>query len=435
MVGHVTFHPYAMAAFPRSAATAWTPPVANTSSFGAAVAFRTAAGVVSRTAHVHIPALRVPRCRHPERLAPLLVGASVLLAALPKNSATKVNAAVALFRRALDYFGVEPADVDYTIPLAIIMLRACPPIGVDIPAAFGDRPVLPTTAAADIDNLRRASREGIAGMERFRTALYDDHVTAFVRNIGARVHKLRTDKRPLLFSAIETFVLPTLDSPTTASDENVRDTFALVLGLCFGTRVSELVGLDGEHVNPLDLGGGEDAVRVTFVHTKTRQSAFGTHQPWQNVSSHPLLLRAYDLFNARIGFSDGLPIFHVRAKAHTWRRLSPDWFAQLVKRVDPACVPHSTRVGLATELWAAGASVADIMAAGRWASAAAVLYIVGTLDKQVVASRSLGTAMVRYTAAGLRQQLGTSVDVWQRVSGADAAARWGAELAGSAANP
>jgi hypothetical protein len=139
-----------------------------------------------------------------------------------------------------------------------------------------------------------------------------------------------------------------------------------------------------------------------------------------------LLLRTFDLFNARVGFRDGLPVFHNRSAAHSMTRLSSDWFARVVKCVDPECVPHSTRVGLATELWAAGASVPDIMAAGRWASAAAVLYIVGTLDKQVAASRILGSAMVRYTPAGLRQQLGTSIDDWHRLSDVGAAGRWAA---------
>jgi hypothetical protein len=119
-------------------------------------------------------------------------------------------------------------------------------------------------------------------------------------------------------------------------------------------------------------------------------------------------------------------VFHCRARAHALARLSEDWFSRLVKRIDPACVAHSTRVGLATELWAAGASVPDIMAAGRWASAAAVLYIVGTLDKQVSASRTIGSAMVRYSAAGLRQQLGTSLCDWRSVSSdEEAAVRWG----------
>ena len=390
--------------------------------------FQTAAGIVTRSAKVQMNCLSPPPCRYPDRLLPLLAGVSVLLASIPKNSANKLNAAVSLWYRALEWWGVEPSDVDFTIPLALITLRACPPVEFEIPVSFGLRPVLPTTAAADIDNLRRASRERISRMEQFGEALFDERVTAVLRNIGARVHKLRTDKRPLLFCAVEEFARPILDNPS-ASDEDIRDAFALLLGLCFGTRVSELIALDGKHIQPIALSLGEEAIQVTFVQTKTRQSVFGTHQPWQNVSAHPLLLRAFDAFNSRIGFKDDLAVFHCRARAHALARLSEDWFSRLVKRIDPACVAHSTRVGLATELWAAGATVPDIMAAGRWASAAAVLYIVGTLDKQVSASRTIGSAMVRYSAAGLRQQLGTSLRDWRTVScDAEAAARWGAHV-------
>jgi hypothetical protein len=373
----------------------------------------------------------MPRCAHPERLGPFIRGASILLAAVPENSATKINAAVRLWNHALDFFGVLPDDVDFTIPIAIIVARACPPVGVEIPGCFGPRPVLPTTAAGDVDNLRRAAREHFSGMERFRVALYDDRVSALLRNIGARVHKLRTDKRALTFGRVAAFVEPTLTAAEAgcARPDDVRDAFALVLGVCFGTRVSELVGLDGQHVNPVGLDNDSDVIRVTFTHTKTRQSLLRTHQPWENVSAHPLLLRAFDAFNGVVGFTDDFPVFHCTARAHAGRRLSTDWFAKLVKRVDPACVAHSVRVALATELWAAGASLTDIMAAGRWASAAAVLYIVGSLDRQVSASKSLGSAGVRYTAAGLRQQIGTAgLPDWRTLSAADAADRWGAHL-------
>ena len=83
---------------------------------------------------------------------------------------------------------------------------------------------------------------------------------------------------------------------------------------------------------------------------------------------------------------------------------------KVVKRVDPECTPHSARAGMATELWAAGASLDDIMSMGRWTSPAAVLYIIGTVDRQVSASRLIGRGMVRYETGRLRQQLNLDTD-------------------------
>jgi hypothetical protein len=91
--------------------------------------------------------------------------------------------------------------------------------------------------------------------------------------------------------------------------------------------------------------------------------------------------------------------------------MSREWLAQLVKRWAPDCVPHSLRVGCATEAWAAGVPLSQIQALGRWHSTAALLYIVGTLDETAAATEKLGSAGLVYTSDGLRRQLGTSTEV------------------------
>ena len=399
---------------------------------GTTLSVQTATGTRIVTSTTGVATFCTPCCGRPDRLSPLLAGATILLGCIPVASASKLNAAVRLFRNATTYFEIQERDVDFTIFIAIIMMRACPPVNIDIPAEFGSRPVLPSTAAADIDNMRRAARERMHGMEQHLEALKEPRVSSLLKAIGSRVHKLRTEKRALLYEPLRSFV-ETVLANSAALDTAVRDAFALCIAFFFGCRISELLALNGEHINPIELGPGKnnDAIKVTFVSIKTRQSLFQTHQPWDVFSAHPLLLRAFDRFNETVCFHDGRPVFY-SLRGKTSDRLSADWFAKLIKRIDPALVPHSARVGLATEMWACGASVDEIMAAGRWTSPAAVLYIVGSLDKMVVASRGLGKGMLRYTEDGLRQQIGVSAafaEAWKAKRDTMVAARWGGRLA------
>ena len=420
------------APFAQQSVSGWPTGARFPMSGGLSLSVHTATGMRTVRSTTGVMTLCAPRCGRPDRLAPLLAGATILLGCVPIASAAKINAAVRLFRNATAYFEVHEDDIDFTIFIAIIMMRACPPVGTDIPAEFGARPVLPSSAAADIDNMRRAARERMQGMEKHLDALKEPRVSSLLKAIGSRVHKLRTEKRALLFEPLRSFVDAVLCNPAALASD-IRDAFALCVAFFFGCRISELLAFNGEHINPIELGPGpdDDAIKITFVSIKTRQSLFQTHQPWEVFSAHSLLLRAFDRFNEAVRFLDGRPVFH-SIRGRSTDRLSADWFAKLIKRIDPALVPHSARVGLATEMWACGGSVDEIMAAGRWTSPAAVLYIVGSLDKMVVASRGLGKGMLRYTEDGLRQQIGVSAafaDAWRAKRDKMVAARWSGRLA------
>jgi integrase len=272
--------------------------------------------------------------------------------------------------------------------------------------------VLPTTAAADIDSMRRAATLNVQGMEGALAALSDYRVLALQKAIGGRARRITTSKRPLLFHEVELFWDQsesayhrehTTAGNSTRSFTLVRDAFAVVLAFAAATRVSELLQLLGEHIQV-----DEDGVIVlTFVSVKNRRSLFTTHQPFKIALRLPLLLRSFDLFNRTCGFSDGIPIFH-RVSGKTRDALSRDWFDRIIKGINPSCSPHSVRVGAATELWAADVPITGIMALGRWTSAAAVIYIIGCLDVTIEASSRLGSAKVRFIRGDLRKQLGVS---------------------------
>ena len=252
---------------------------------------------------------------------------------------------------------------------------------------------------------------GVQGMEGSLAALSDHKVLALQRAIGGRARRITTSKRPLLFHEVEARWLRTekqykqrgAAGSDIASFTDVRDAFAVVLAFAAATRVSELLNLRGEHLQ-IDE---DDVLLVTFVSVKNRRTLFSTHQPFRVALRLPLLTRAFDLFNKVCGFADGVYIFH-RANGSSRDKLSRDWFDKIIKSINPACSPHSVRVGAATEMWAAGVPITGIMALGRWTSAAAVIYVIGCLDVTIEASSRIGSANVQFVRGELRKRIGVS---------------------------
>ena len=244
-------------------------------------------------------------------------------------------------------------------------------------------------------------------MEGALPALADYRVLALQRAIGGRARRLTTSKRPLLFAEVSTFWNQCVQDHLSAKKKglpvvaftSVRDGFAVVLGFSAATRVSELLDLRGKHLQVDDDG----VILLSFASVKNRQTLFTTHQPFKVALRLPLLTEAFELFNSACGFNDDDFIFH-RASGKSRDKLSRDWFASVIKSINPECSPHSVRVGAATELHAAGVPISDIMALGRWTSAAAVIYILGCLDTTIDASAKLGTADVRFVRGELRRQ-------------------------------
>ena len=243
-------------------------------------------------------------------------------------------------------------------------------------------------------------------MTPYLEAFEDSHSFSFLRTIGARVKRLRTAKRALLYSQVEAF-WHSIDATSTSPTE-IRDGFAVIMAYTFGMRVSELLNLKCEDVTVVKLSDGRDAVRVTFRNVKTRQTIFTSHDPFVCTSAHPLLMAAFRRFDDVVEWFPGEAVFYNTIPSRRGAGLSRDWFAGVMRRAAPGTTTHSCRVGLATELWASGATPAEIMAAGRWTSITALMYIIGALEDQARTYDRLGNGNLVYTSAGLQRSVGTT---------------------------
>ena len=327
-----------------------------------------------------------PTCAHPERLAPFLSTALRLMAFVPKTSELKLAGAIERFASVIAFWGIETAAVTWHIVVAYVSMRCAPPVGVLLPPCC-TTPVMPATAAGDVDALRRSARLGLAGLQACREALESERVSLLLRAISARVKRLRTAKRALLFVQVCAFWHACVKIGTPIA---IRDGFAVLVAFFFAMRVRELLALLPDDVEPVHLRDGRVAMRITFRTTKTRQSVFSTHDPFVVSCAHDFLISAWHVFEQHIDYYDDVPVFHALRGA-TRDPLSRAWFASVVSRAAPNVTPHSCRVGCASEMWAARVPLSEIMAHGRWTSIAAVLYIVGSLEDQVAASDAIGS--------------------------------------------
>jgi hypothetical protein len=138
--------------------------------------------------------LKIPDGAVAERMGPLLLVADTISSSVPTSSAAKIRAAVALWREALTWFEVSTQNITVAVPIALIVARCCPPVGFPLPV-FLRRRVLPVTAAADVDTMRRAALLGVQGMEGSLPSLADHRVLALQRAIGGRARRITTSKR------------------------------------------------------------------------------------------------------------------------------------------------------------------------------------------------------------------------------------------------
>lgn len=342
------------------------------------------------------PQLQPPASRHPERFAPFHVAAMFLRVAAPESSCKKMQGAMRRFRAALNWWGIELAAVTAITVMAFVALRCAPPVNVDLPAVLNTL-VLPVTAIGDVDALRRAAKLGVGGLGGLLRALDHPAVHQLGRAIGARIPRIRTTKKPLLWVEIEKFVREAL---ATKLQTRIRDACAVVLGFVFGLRASEITSLLESDLQWVKSVAGQDAIQLTLRTTKTRRSVFATHQAFTRTSAHPLLLEAFAaLDDAGYHFAQGGPLFF-RTTGSTREALGRDWLSKLVASVAKDVTPHSLRVGMATELRAAGASLEEIMAAGRWSSTAALLYVLSSIDNEILIYNRLGGGNLRWSVDG-----------------------------------
>lgn len=323
----------------------------------------------------------------------LLQAVGAVRADVPPSSAAAINRAVELFRRFLRWAGVEESQVGADTVCAFLLSRVAPPSGLSLPAhSAWARPVMPVTAAGDVDALRRAARLRHRYALGWEQALLDARVFEFQRLVRGRDRRLTTNKAPFLFRNVVAAWGARGDS-----DIGLRDAAAVVTGFFFGCRRSELVNM-----NVGDVVLSRSEVTVAFLREKARRPGIlGPQEPRRVACGHPLLVRALRNYCNRFRIV-GLPSAHPFFFGHHHQRLAPSWVGRLVRQLAPDLTAHSLRVGLAIEAYAAGCSVEIIQQLGRWNSTAAVLYIVGSADAQVLASRGIGSAGLRMESGSLR---------------------------------
>lgn len=379
-----------------SAAGASAPGATGTVTASAAGASAPVHVATTTGAHTITPTLRrdgdllLPPCRDPTVIQPFADVASAALIAVPATSAAKISGAARRFKEVMTVLGIT--GITFVAVLIYIVARCCPPPDSPRPPCCAS-PVLPTTVAGDVDALRRGADLGVEGLAAFGDALRHAAVSALLRAIGARVKRLKTSKVPLLYQEVAAFWRSCRAKRTAVA---ARDGFAVVVGFFFGMRVSELLALGSDDVSYVTIssdGGTRGAMRIVFRQTKTRRSLFISHDPFAVTCGHDLLMEAWAFFEEYHDFHPGAPVFHrTPGPRGTRDKLSRDWFANLVAAAAPKATPHSCRVGLATEMWAAGRSIEEVMSVGRWSSVAALLYVVGALEDQVKATDAIGSA-------------------------------------------
>ena len=338
----------------------------------------------------------------PLRLRTLVVTAAAIMCTIPDSSARALAHAESAFFAFLNWAGATFLPPAVELLVAFIVLRCTPPVDTDLPAGMSS-PVLPTTAVSYVDALRRLARKGNDRLRAWLPALESDLLYSFCREVGGRVKKLHTMKRPLLFKYV---MMAWTNRGNTAV--GLRNATSIVVGFFYGCRVSELIALNRGDITLLPDG----VVRLRFRQRKNRRTILGTHDPQVIHAQHDLLTAAttawLTFLDAR-GATEDTPLFpDLRGQSILKKRLSADTFRNAVKAVDPLCVTHSLRVGMATEAWAAGVPSQAIMALGGWTSETALMYIIGANEETISASRRLGSAAMRFDADGLHAQLGTA---------------------------
>ena len=369
----------------------------------AALELRTAGGVVALRPSALRSTVDVPVIRSTSLhlITPLVAAALSVMVMVPVASEAKLTSVMDTFMGVIAFWCLRLCDVNWAVVCAYVMVRCAPPVDLPLPPRCG-KPVLAQSAAGDVDALRRAARLGLRGLGAIRDALYDDHVGQLLRAIGARMRRLKSAKKPLLFSQVSSVVSATLAS-VSATAVALRDACALTVAFFFAMRVSELLALVPTDVSIVVLTASRRALRIVFRRCKNRQSIFQSHEPFVVTCAHPVLMRVWDAFVRAVKLVKGAPVFH-RLVGSTRDALSRSWFATVIGAAAPGTSPHSARVGAASEMWAARVSLREIMAVGRWTSTAAVMYIISTLESQVEATDRIGSnGALRFSGGDLRR--------------------------------
>jgi site-specific recombinase XerD len=164
-------------------------------------------------------------------------------------------------------------------------------------------------------------------------------------------------------------VLERLAVALTGSPRDLRDVAMLRLARDMLARRSELVALDITDLERADDGSATVIIR----RSKTDQDGAGTVQ-----FVSPDTVAALDAYTAAVGIEGAGPLFRsIRKDGVAGGRLSTRSVADAFKRLAEAAgldaeavSGHSARVGMAQDLTRQGASLPELMQAGRWQSPA-----------------------------------------------------------------
>jgi len=214
-----------------------------------------------------------------------------------------------------------------------------------------------------------AVRQALAGLRRHQVAKLDEErqtkpAAQLIEKAGALT---LADLRRIL------------DSTSPTRPREARDRALIALGFSLGLRRSELVAINVEDVEITPQG-----LLVSIAHSKTDQGGYGARLTAEANPEHPdrcpVTIYQAHLMQLRRAHLDSGPLF--RQISREGRILTHRLGAQAVGRIlitraraaglEPSTVStlsaHSLRRGGATALADAGASVAELMTWGRWAT-------------------------------------------------------------------
>lgn len=338
----------------------------------------------------------------PAAALPWFRAVATILASAPPEAARGMERAHRLFGDWVRWLGVPWERVDQWVVCSFLLARCAPVAGEALPPGFS-KPVSPRTAAGDLTLLRRRAR--IMGDRDLLDVLTHENVLRLSSMLSAGVSRRKTAKRPILLHHVRSVLDKLGPNPTKGA---LRDACLLLVGLLAGLRRREITALQCG-----DLRWDTDRRELTVCVTrdKVNQNILGAQQPRTVVVAHDLLDTWWPRFLAVFGGREAnLPAFpRVLGTTVTRSSLAPATINSIVRGCLPGLPvsPHGLRVGMATELFAAGADQATIMEMGRWSSLAALLYVLPSADKLAAASRAIGQG-VGVDRAVLQRDLGTS---------------------------